>query len=543
MKNKNTMKTSRFRLAKLASSVFAVSFALSTSGAIAENELRIATSSSGENSFTFVPTGCGGDQQNWLTLMYQAPLYFDKDNNLKPGVLNEWSSNEEKTVWTFKIDSRAKFSDGSPVTATDAKRTWEIMASSGTCGRAGNYIGNVKGFDAVSSDASLKSDMSGIKAIDSSTIVMHLQTPDPAFHYRIATSHMNIVKAEDAVTLGLDSFWKPENNPKVTGPYMLSVYEPDRGNATLVPNPNWWLDEGPYLDAVKFQFVEDAQTVGVMALNNQIDASLQKVPNVFKDQLPGFFRPIDTYGFNTFWLRPEAEPTNDINVRKALALAVDWNAVFEATFLEGDGTPSTQALDPAMQQDPSQKGYPYDVEAAKAAIAASSYGSVENLPKIRVSPRGSDEYNYRALQVVIEFWRKNLNLTNVEFQERPQAFGDDWRTLTNLSRDDVVIRFPDPATYIFAAGHSKGAVPSSSMLAGYSNNMLDSYLDEALQLEVVDPRRLELAYLAQKAYLDDYVLLHFGKATPTLNAREYVKNYFRGPDISLIEPWKIKVAK
>ncbi len=536
------MKLLQFKSALLGAAALAMGLGLSAAPALAEKTLRIATSSSGENSFHFRPTSCGSDAQNWLTLMYQAPLYFDVDYNLKPGVLSEWSSNDDKTIWTFKVDPRAQFSDGSKVTAMDVKRTWEILASAATCGRAGNYIGNVKGFNVVSQEADLTSDMEGFKVIDDETIEVHLETPDPAFNLRIATSHMNIVKAEDAVALGLDEFWKPENNPKFTGPFILEEYEPERGDATLVPNPNWWLDEGPYLDKVTFQFVEDAQTIGLMAINGQIDASLQKLPNVFAPQLPGFFRPIDAYGYNVFWLSPNAEPTNDINVRKALALSVDWNAVFEATFLEGEGTPTTQPLDPSLPQDPAQTGYPYDPEAARAALAASPYGSVNNLPKIRVTPRGSDEYNNRALQVVMEFWRQNLGLTNIEFQERPQGFGDDWATLTNLSRDDVVIRFPDPAAYMFDAGHSKGAVPND-LLAGYTNAQLDAYLNEALQLEPTDPRRNELAFLAQQEYVDDYVMLHFGKLTPTINANEYVKNYFRGPDLSLIEPWKIDIEK
>jgi hypothetical protein len=37
--------------------------------------------------------------------------------------------------------------------------------------------------------------------------------------------------------------------------------------------------------------------------------------------------------------------------------------------------------------------------------------------------------------------------------------------------------------------------------------------------------------------------MHFGKPVATVNAREYVVGYNKGPDISLIEPWKIQINR
>ena len=122
------------------------------------------------------------------------------------------------------------------------------------------------------------------------------------------------------------------------------------------------------------------------------------------------------------------------------------------------------------------------------------------------------------------------------------ALGDDYDKI-NLSRDDVVIRFPDAATYMWAAGHSAGPVPSSSMLNGYYNEALEAAVDEALTLAPDDPRRCELALEAQAQYEGDYVIMHFGKPLRTANAREHVKEYYSGPDVSIIEPWKIYIER
>lgn len=512
-----------------------------------EQVLRIATGSSGEASFEFNALQAGSDQQNWTTLQYVPPMYFDVDSNLKPGVFASWENSEDSTVWTFNLDPRAQWSDGTPITAQQVVDSWQIqIAPINNVGRITGYLGNVQGF-AEAREAAGAEDMmvqvSGLQAVDDATVQVSLVNPDPAFHWRIATAHLVTNRPDKVLEYGLTEYWRPENGPVVSGPYILTAYDPDLQTAEMEPNTNWWMDEGPYLDKVTFKFVPDAQVIGAMVLNNEIDVSLTAIPAALKEQVPDFFRPIKVVGFNTFWLSTAAEPTNDVNVRKALALSVDWNEVFQAAFPEGTGTATTQPMDDVLNcWDSALTGYPYDPEAAKEALAASSYGSVENLPKLRVTPRGNDVYNNRALQAAMEFWRQNLGLTNIEFQERPDGFGEDMDKL-NLSRDDVVIRFPDGATYMWTAAYSAGPVASGSLLGGYKNEELDARLDEALTLSPDDPRRCELTREAQSLFIDDYLNLHFGKAIATLNAREYVSGYEKGPDVTIIEAWNLKIEK
>jgi peptide/nickel transport system substrate-binding protein len=188
-------------------------------------------------------------------------MYFDVDMNLQPGIFNSWESNEDATVWTFKIDPRAKFSDNTPVTAADVKGTWEVLTHPENCGRSRGYLGNVKGFWEAR-EAADYSEVAGFKVVDDSTLEVSLEKSDPVFHWRIATTHLNPVKNSQLREFGEQEFWKPENNPAVTGPFVMTEYKPDLGTATLLPNENWWMDEGPYLEKIEFQYVPDPQTGG-----------------------------------------------------------------------------------------------------------------------------------------------------------------------------------------------------------------------------------------------------------------------------------------
>jgi peptide/nickel transport system substrate-binding protein len=510
----------------------------------AEQVLRIMSGSSGSADFAFNCLVAGSDLQSWIPFLYVPPLYFDVDLNLKPGVFESWESNDDKTVWTFHINTQAVFSDGSPITASDVKGTWEIQADpASSVSRIRGYLGSVVGF-AEAQDAGNRADITGIKVLDEHTVEVTLIKADPLFHWRIATCHLPAVKVEQYDKYDWDTYWLPENGPIFSGPFTLESFDPDLKTATLIPNPNWWMAEGPYLDRIVFTFVTDMQTRGAMIKNDQADVTLGPLPITMKNDYPDMFRPTKSFGYNVFWLSQAAVPTTDRNVRKALALSVDWEKVFIAAFPLNDGIPTNQIIDPDLPCiDTEHSWYKFDVAAAREALAASEYGSAENLPKLRVTPRGSEDTNNLALEAVMGFWRDNLGITNIEFKQAPDEWVAEDQTLINLSRDDVVIRFPDSATYMWTAAYSTGPVASGSLLGQYVNPDIDALLDQALGLDPDNPQRCELTLQAQVLFMDDYLVMPFGKKIATLNARDYVKDYYKGPDVGVIEPWKIKIEK
>ena len=169
-------------------------------------------------------------------------MYFDENKELQPGVFTKWESNSEFTEWTFSIDPRAKFSDGSKLTAQDAKDTWEAMANPDSRnGRIVGYIGNVQGFEDAREK---KTDTISGLIVEGSTLRVKLKNPT---QFSLANFHCTYecVKGGQAKS-GFD-YWKPQNNPAFSGPYVLSQYNPDQNTATFTPNDNWWMDEGPYL--------------------------------------------------------------------------------------------------------------------------------------------------------------------------------------------------------------------------------------------------------------------------------------------------------
>lgn len=496
-----------------------------------------------------MPTATGSDFETWMPVFNVPPMYFDEAfKTLKPGVFVSWESTPDFKVWTFRLDPKAKWSDNTAITAADCKASWELLADPDTqAGRATSYLGNIQGYNDLR--AKKVQEMTGLKVVDDRTLQVTVDKPDPVFQYRIATCHLAPYKASLAKGKVAD-WWKPENKPVGSGPYLLATYDADKKEATAVPNPNWWKDEGPYLSKITFQFVPDPETVATMFQNNQLDTSPKSPVSItLKAKYPDLFRTVKAVGFNLFFLRPMAEPTDDINVRKALILSLNFQDIFAAAFPDKDAEFVTQLIDPDIPcKEANPTWYKQDIAAAKAALAASKWGGPDKLPKIRVCPRGNWPPMNRALEVVMEQWRKNLGITNIEFKQQVTEWGPDARKL-NLLRDDIVVRFPDAPTYLRTGIHSQGemafdpggdAVP---IMGGYKNPKVDELIDQALALPATDPKRCELALQAQKVFMDDYMVIFFGKPFSYLTTRDYVKNLIFGPDRGLIEPWKIYIAK
>jgi len=164
---------------------------------------------------------------------------------------------------------------------------------------------------------------------------------------------------------------------------------------------------------------------------------------------------------------------------------------------------------------------------------------------LRVSPRGDWPPMVRALEAVVEFWRQNLGITNVEFKVKTAEFGEDEAKI-NLLRDDVVVRFPDSAQYMWVAAHSAGPIVGGgndkAIMAGYKNPEVEALIEAAQATPVEDPKRCELTLEAQRKFMDDYMVIFFGNPDSNRIVREYVKNMISGPDVALIETWKIYIA-
>ena len=129
----------------------------------------------------------GGHAARWQSLMWAAPMYFDKKGVLTPYVLSSAEPDASYVTWTLKMNPKAVFSDGSPITAKDLVGTWNLCTRPATKhARIDLFLGGVKGFVDVSRGNA--KDLTGLVIKDDRTVIVTLAGPDPIFDQKIATA-------------------------------------------------------------------------------------------------------------------------------------------------------------------------------------------------------------------------------------------------------------------------------------------------------------------------------------------------------------------
>src|SRR5262249_19510565 len=121
-------------------------------------------------------------------------------------------------------------------------------------------------------------------------------------------------------------------------------------------------------------------------------------------------------------------PVVDINVRKALMHAIDFNSLVDvATDSTGSvwfGVSPPCLLNSCFNPE-NAKYFQFDPAKAMQELQASKYGSAEKLGKLRITPNTTGVPQNKAFQIMQEMWRTNLGITDVDLKPQPAGFGAD----------------------------------------------------------------------------------------------------------------------
>jgi len=487
------------------------------------------------------PLRGGGDYLRWNSLWWASAMYFDSDNNLHPYVFKSWESADNK-VWTLVIADNAVFSDGSPITASDVKGSWELSAMPSTRNqRVDLALSSVAGYQEMIGGQA--KEMPGLVVKDDKTLEVQLSDVDPVFFQRIATQVVPIIKASQARDENGEEvfeWWTPDNGVVVSGPFKPVEMDLDGGKLVFEPNENFFGPK-PILKRIEVQTVEDPVTATALMQNGQFDAHTAfATPTMDQDLGRDFASGVMIPKGQHFWLNVNRAPTNDPKVRQALIMAIDREGL-KASYPSGPMEKAEQILNAVPGVDPDFEPYPFDPEQAKKLLAESSYGGPERLPTIMMVGI-STPASQLAAQYIAEQWRQNLGIAAVQMKPQIDAYTGPDQANVQIFRDDVGTRVPDAVVYLLGSIYS-GSSNAKNKLGGYKNADVDAKLDEAAMKSVDDPARQKLAQEAQRAFREDWAFIPWYYEGMSKWAMPQVKNIVKNLDWQVYEPWRISVER
>jgi peptide/nickel transport system substrate-binding protein len=276
---------------------------------------------------------------------------IDADGGVAPRLATEWSSNDDLTEWVFTMRDDAEFSDGTPVAASDVVFTYETAMA-----------------DATSNLAGYMSAIESVEATGEFEVTFDLNTPFAPFDRQVTL--VPIVPEAAYTELGADEFG---SSPVGSGPYIVEDWA--RGDTiTLTRNDDYWGNTAAY-ETVIFTPVPDETTRANSVQSGDLDIALLGPSQVASVTASDTVDVVDQQSNRVVYtgLNSSAAWLEDVNVRKAVDLAIDRTAISE-DLLNGSVEPTSQLIAPAsFGYDDSIAATEYDPEEAAALIAASGY--------------------------------------------------------------------------------------------------------------------------------------------------------------------------
>lgn len=476
------------------------------------------------------PASEGGFGRFVISHLWMPLFIRDNAGTISPWLATGFEVSDDKTVYTIHINPAATWSDGSPVLAQEAKDYWAYGLHSEKC--KGCYLGAFAGFEVIEGAKAVidgtAEEISGVVVKDEKTLEINLVGPDPIFINRLALFDTGFAKMED---VNKGEMWAADGSARVNGPFKVRIWDLDEKKFEIEQNPNWWGEKKPYITQIIAQESADENVSSIMWQNDEVDIAflLSNVREPIRAESPDTFYLIP-YAINlhfTLWLN--VEPIDDLNVRRALAHAVDWGAAINAAW-EGSRNDRlmTGILTPELQcyKEGNWPDWGYDPAKAKEELAASAYGAGP-LPKLRISIGGQSPNYIRTAEIMAEQWKTNLGLTDVEI--RPGTLADAWGQevdLVNIRRQSQGAILPDPVNLL----SSHYATMSGESGPGLVDEELAKMLSDLKLMSRDDPNFCPGVQAAEAKLLGQYFLLPMIWDIYEYNVKPHVKNFATNVD-------------
>ena len=423
-------------------------------------------------------------------------LTGESDDPIAMDLAESYSVSNGGKTYKFVLRDDSKFSDGSPVTATDFKWSWERAALPETESPiVDEFLGDIIGVQAIIDGEATTAE--GIEVIDDLTLQVTIDAPKPYFIAKLTYPIAFVVNADNVTASGEN--WT--DDPVGTGPFVLKSYSIGE-RMILSKNPNYWGDPA-YLDEV--QLLLAGGSAMAMYENDEIDitgiglADLERVTDPEEELSKDVVEVPPSFSTSYIGFNVEEAPFDDVHFRRALNFAVDKQLVANAVFSDLV-RPATGVIPPGFVGfNPDLEGLAFDEEKAKEELAKSKYADPETRPRIVITLPGTGGSPSLTTEVVADMWRRTLEV-DVEIQQvewatflqdlhrnRLQAFSLAWQA-----------DYPDPHTFVDVLFRTGSSINNTN----YSNPEVDALLEQA-NVEADPVRRIKLYQEAEEMIVED----------------------------------------
>lgn len=366
---------------------------------------------------------------------------FDEKLNILPANAKSWDVTEEGTLYTFHLDPKYMWSDGTPVLARHFREAWLRLLNPRTASPYAYFLYAIQNAQEYNEGKIDDAKKVAITATDDLTLVVKLK--EPLVYFPMITTFMVTYPIRTDVLQHMPDYFNKAKIILGNGPYELTEWRHD-DRIVLKKNPYYGGSPRAVFDEVRISIVPEPVTELALYLRGDLDYALLTPLAVSKmagrddhvslSKLRGYY-----YGFNQ-----ALPPFDKKKWRQAFAMALDKSKI--PLILRGREKPTNAWIPPGLLGYAEKRGLAYDPEAARLLIADDV--KQNNYPEIELH-FNSDLVNQKLAEWAQHEWKNNLGV-------EVKLVNEEWASYINRLNIDPPALFrlgwgadyPDPDNFM-----------------------------------------------------------------------------------------------
>jgi ABC-type transport system substrate-binding protein len=369
-----------------------------------------------------------------------------------PGLAKTWNVTPDGLRWTFVLRSGLRFSDGTPLTASDVKATFERQMTDKSDPNLADF-----------------SEWKQINVVSPTELTIQMAKPEPSLPLLLASPGHSIFPATSSGQG--EAFFR---DPVSDGPYKLKSITPGGTAETLVANRDYYGAQ-PAVRTVVFSYVPNDNTRVIELRAHQIDVagelSPTDLPQITSSNLVA--RVARQFGAYQIWISDRKSPLSNVNVRKAISDAIDRSQI-DSIVWHGADPPLGGLFPDTMSQYVNNIPTAYNPSLAKKLLKGTPCARGCTIPMLVRTGYPIEDQTATIIQQDVQPIGINIEIQSVDNAVQSQDLSN---ANFQMALNWFGLSVADPITYLNYAVLSSGGI--NALFSGWNSPQANAAVERA----------------------------------------------------------------
>lgn len=433
--------------------------------------------------------------QLFLHLLDEQPDFEEHPPTFAPELATSYEWSDDHLELTFHLREDAVWSDGVPVSAEDVRFTWQAQTHP----------------DVAWDSAFSKEGLEDVEVVDPHTVVFHFSEVSP---YQLLFANEGLILPKHAWGKLPFSEWRTNadffrENLVVNGPFRLERWTPQQ-EIVLVRNERYFDLEYPYLDRVIFRLIPERSNQVTQLLTGDLhlveQVPTQDIPRIRaspRARIDSFWHRL----YTVFLWNLDDPRFADRRVRRALAMAIDRQAMVDTLFGEFGRVATSPIVQNVWAHDDTIEPWPYDPARARELLAEAGWsdhdgdGVIDKDGVPFAFELLANQGNQERIDAVV-MAQEQLRRVGIEARPRVMEFNSMISGIMDRSFEGMIWGWGMDTSLDLRYAYHSSEIGTGANYSGYSNPEVDALIDEMAGLAEIAEAEEILHRLQQLIHQD-----------------------------------------